>query len=175
MQPDNRTWDPGRVQDHKERNKLCKLNVPDYLYSLLSTVMMVSAIDVSEEVNAMEEEDSRTELDSHANMPVVGRNAYIISDTGRIADMNLFTLDYDKILHSEVSLQLGENMTVGKVTKCALGPNSNVAGTYDENPCLNLMTYEVEFPDGQLKEYAANVSAENMLTQVDSKMATPSR
>ena len=91
--------------------------------------MMVSAIDVSEEVNAMEEEDSRTELDSHANMPVVGRNAYIISDTGRIADMNLFTLDYDKILHSEVSLKLGENMTVGKVTKHALGPDGTVAGT----------------------------------------------
>jgi hypothetical protein len=44
---------------------------------------MVSAIYVSEEVNDMEEEESRTELDSHANMPVVGRNAYIISDTDR--------------------------------------------------------------------------------------------
>ena len=75
---------------------------------------------------------------------------------------------YDKILRSEVSLQLGENMTVGKVTKRALGPDGNVAGTYDENPCLNTMIYEVEFPDGQLKEYAANVIAENMLTQVDS-------
>jgi hypothetical protein len=74
---------------------------------------------------------------------------------------------YDKILRSEVSLQLGENMTVGKVTKRALGPNGNVAGTYDENLC-NTMIYEVEFPDGQLKEYAANVIAENMLSQVDS-------
>ena len=55
---------------------------------------------------------------------------------------------YDKILRSEVSLQLGENMTVGKVTKHALGPNRNVAGTYDENLCLNSMIYEVEFPDG---------------------------
>ena len=30
------------------------------------------------------------------------------------------------------------------------------------------MIYEVEFPDGQSKAYAANVIAENMLTQVDS-------
>ena len=30
------------------------------------------------------------------------------------------------------------------------------------------MIYEVQFPDGQVKEYAANVIAENMLTQVDS-------
>lgn len=75
---------------------------------------------------------------------------------------------YDKILRSEVSLQIGENMTVGKVTKRALGPDGNVAGTYDENPCLNTMIYGAEFPDGQLKEYAANVIAENMLSQVDS-------
>ena len=26
----------------------------------------------------------------------------------------------------------------------------------------------MEFPDGQVKEYAANIIAENMLTQVDS-------
>jgi hypothetical protein len=31
------------------------------------------------------------------------------------------------------------------------------------------MIYEVEFPDGQIKEYAANIIAENMLTQVDSE------
>jgi hypothetical protein len=72
MQPDNRTLDPGRVQE----NKL------DSTYSLLRTAV-VSTIDVSEE-NDMEE-SSRTELDSHDNMPVVGRNAYIISDTGRVA------------------------------------------------------------------------------------------
>ena len=41
-----------------------------------------------------EDEGSRTELDSHANMPVVGRHAYIISDTGRMADVSPFTPDY---------------------------------------------------------------------------------
>ena len=97
MQPNNRRWDPGRVQDHEERNKLFKINVPDYLYLLLSTTTMVSAIDVSEEVNDMEEEESRTELDSHTNMPVVDRNAYIISDTRRIADVSPFTPDYDSM------------------------------------------------------------------------------
>ena len=43
-----------------------------------------------------------------------------------------------------------------------------MAGTYDDNPFLNTIIYEVEFPDGQVKDYAANVIAENMLTQVDS-------
>ena len=76
---------------------------------------------------------------------------------------------YDRILNSEVSLQLGEDMAVGKVTRRALNPDGRVTGTYDENPMLNSMIYEIEFPDGQVKEYAANVIAENMLTQVDSE------
>jgi hypothetical protein len=79
--------------NQSERTQLCKINVPDYLYSLICTTM-VSAVDVSEEATDMDEEASRTELDSHANMPVVGRNAYIISDTGKIADVNPFTPDY---------------------------------------------------------------------------------
>eukprot|EP00957_Ditylum_brightwellii_P091460 6964442-Ditylum_brightwellii.AAC.1 len=32
---------------------------------------------------------------------------------------------------------------------------------------LNSTIYEVEFPNGEIKEYAANVIAENILTQVD--------
>jgi hypothetical protein len=57
-------------------------------------------------------------------------------------------------------------MTTGKVMQHALGPDGKTAGTYDDNPMLNWIVYEVEFPDGQVKEYAANVIAENMLTQV---------
>ena len=34
-------------------------------------------------------------------------------------------------------------------------------------PILNTMSYEVEFSDGQVKEYSANVIAENMVSQVD--------
>jgi hypothetical protein len=58
-------------------------------------------------------------------------------------------------------------MAVGKVARRALGPDGRVTGTYDENPMLNSIIYEIEFPDGQVKEYAANFIAENMLTQVD--------
>ena len=64
------------------------------IYSLLT----VSDINVAE-MDAVDDEldevgGSRTELDSHANMPVVGRHAYIISQTGKIADVSPFTPDY---------------------------------------------------------------------------------
>ena len=40
------------------------------------------------------DESSRTELDSHANMPVTGRNAYILSKIGETVDVAPFTPDY---------------------------------------------------------------------------------
>ena len=40
---------------------------------------------------------SRTELDSHANMPVIGMNAYILSKIGETVDVAPFTPDYKPI------------------------------------------------------------------------------
>ena len=67
-----------------------------------------------------------------------------------------------------MALELEEVVTTGKVTRQVLDPDGQVAGMYDDNPFLTTITYEVEFPDGQVKDYAANVIAENMLTQVNS-------
>eukprot|EP00957_Ditylum_brightwellii_P038013 2875018-Ditylum_brightwellii.AAC.1 len=38
---------------------------------------------------------SRTELDSYANMPVIGRDAFVVSDTGRVMEVNPFMPEYD--------------------------------------------------------------------------------
>ena len=50
---------------------------------------------VNEMIRAIEmKEESRTELDSHTNMPVVGKHAYIIAETGKKVDVSPFTPDY---------------------------------------------------------------------------------
>ena len=36
---------------------------------------------------------TRTELDTHANMPVVGKHSWILRDTGRNVEVNPFTPD----------------------------------------------------------------------------------
>ena len=59
-------------------------------------------------------------------------------------------------------------MVTGKVTQRTFEPDGQVTGTFENNPYLNSIIYDVEFPDGQVEEYAANITAENMLTQVDS-------
>ena len=75
---------------------------------------------------------------------------------------------YDRLLNAEIMVQSEEGQVSGKVTKRVLGPDGKVAGKYDDNPYLNSIIYEVELADGRIKEYAANIIAENMLTQVDS-------
>jgi hypothetical protein len=75
---------------------------------------------------------------------------------------------YDKLINSKVSLQQGDDIISAKVTRCALGPDGTVIGRNDDNPMLNLIVYEVEFPNGQVNEYSVNTIAENMQTQVDS-------
>jgi hypothetical protein len=56
-------------------------------------VATVADVEVDDEGGMDIDEGSRTELDFYANMPIVGRHAYIISDTGRMADVSPFTPD----------------------------------------------------------------------------------
>ena len=44
---------------------------------------------------------------------------------------------YDCLLNTEVQLQLGEELRIGKVKCHALGPEGKVVGKYDDNPFLN--------------------------------------
>jgi hypothetical protein len=91
-----------------------------------------------------------------------------IEDT---VDVNGRLLDqkpaYDTIINARVLLQQGEEYVTCKIFGRATGPDGKTYGKYDENPCLNSVMYEVEMPDGQVKEYCANVIAQNMLAQVD--------
>jgi hypothetical protein len=43
-----------------------------------------------------------------------------------------------------------------------MNDNGKTIGTYCDNPIMNSIVYEVEFPDGELREYAANILAENL-------------
>ena len=89
----------------------------------------------------------------------------ILDSTGRVLEQQLA---FDKIINAEVMIQNGDEMTMGKVTRRSLDADGRMTGTYHDNPFLNTITYDVEFPDGQVKEYGANIIAENMPTQVDS-------
>ena len=67
------------------------------------------------------------------------------------------------MIHTEVQLQHGDTISVSKVKWRLVGPNGKTHEIYNDNPVLNSVIYEVEFPDRQIKDYTANVIAENIL------------
>ena len=54
-----------------------------------------------------------------------------------------------------------------KVLRKSVDENGQVIGAHNENPLLNTLVYNIKFPDGDVKKYAANIIAENVLSQVD--------
>ena len=114
----------------------------------------------------VEELANLNDLDDEMDEPVESPDHEDILDSmGRILEQQLA---FDKIINAEVMIQNGDEMAMGKVARRSLDADGRMTGTYHDNPFLNTITYDVEFSDGQVKEYGANIIAENMLTQVDS-------
>ena len=66
-----------------------------------------------------------------------------------------------------MNLPLGEQIKWAKVIVLSRDNDSNVVGSHDDNPVLNTMVYDVEFPYSAVCEYAANIIVENMFAQVN--------
>ena len=56
-----------------------------------------------------------------------------------------------------------------KVLGRTMDKQSRVIGNPNDNPLLNTLMYDVEFHDGNIKKYAANIIAENVLVNCDSE------
>jgi hypothetical protein len=75
----------------------------------------------------------------------------------------------DHLINAELRLPQGENLQSAKVIGRSKDEHGLNVGTYDSNPLLNTMLYDVEFPDGAIREYSANIIAENIYAQVDTE------
>ena len=73
----------------------------------------------------------------------------------------------DILVSAEVILPHGEEQLMAKVLRKSVDENVQVIVTHNENPLLNTLVYNVKFPDGDVKKYAANLIAKNVLSQVD--------
>ncbi len=82
---------------------------------VLRVTMASVAAAIQRQAKDSSDEQSRTELDSHANMPVVGRHAYILAETGKSVDVSPFTPDYKPLVAKLVDAAvLYENPYDGK-------------------------------------------------------------
>ena len=68
--------------DHEPSYEAITISVTSHLYTAMSVNTGVDSIAKHSVSSATKKPVSQTNLDSHANMPVVGMHAYIISDTG---------------------------------------------------------------------------------------------
>ena len=64
---------------------------------------------------------------------------------------------YDNLIHKKVQLQLRDKVQREKVIQRSFGPDGITLGTYDDNPSLNSILYDVELPDGTIIAYATNI------------------
>ena len=74
----------------------------------------------------------------------------------------------DLLINIEVLLPQGEAQQMAKVIRQSIDINGNIIGYLDKTPSLKSLVYDVEFPDGAIKQYSANVIAEMVLSQVNS-------
>ncbi len=77
--------------------------------------------------------------------------------------------EFDNYVGAEVRLPQQGELRVGRVKKRARSETGDVMGTKNDNPILDTRVYEVEFPDGEVSELAANVIAENLYAQCDAE------
>ena len=76
---------------------------------------------------------------------------------------------YDQYVGAEVQLSIGDKVMNAKVRGRKRQKDGTLLGKANSNPILDTRTYDVEFPDGQTSELAANVIAQNMYAQCDSE------
>ena len=74
---------------------------------------------------------------------------------------------YDSMINAEVLLPHQGKQMHATVVGPARDSDGKAKGRLNDNPILNSRVYDVMFPDGAVKQYAANIIAENMWAQVD--------
>jgi preprotein translocase subunit Sss1 len=104
---------------------------------------------------------------------------YEVYDDGETEPMSLPEIDdivgtsgydpegYNGYITSEVILPKGDEFKIGKVVRRKVDADGKPSGLSNDNPILDTREYEVEFADGDVLEYAANVIAENLYSSVD--------
>ena len=76
---------------------------------------------------------------------------------------------FDKYQAAEVILPKGENMVLGKVIGCKQDSDGNPIGKGHSNPIFGTRLYQVQFPNGHLEEYSANIIAQNIYSELDTE------
>jgi len=85
-------------------------------------------------------------------------------------EMAFFTPEaYDAMISVEVLLPTNDVLVPATVTGRKRDQVGNPIGIANKNPILDMRVYEVTFPNGHTEEYAVNIIAQNVYSQLDSE------
>jgi hypothetical protein len=102
----------------------------------------------------------------HANVPTPEHELYEDNNesvVGAVPDTDVVTPEMqDGYIGVEVNLPHRGLNRSGTVRRRAGNAEGTLEGTANPNPILNTRTYQVEFDDGELTPYSANLIAEHM-------------
>jgi len=76
---------------------------------------------------------------------------------------------FNQYINAEVLLHVGDLLFTGKVIACKKDHDSNPVGHFNVNPILDSCVLEVQFNKGVVKEFAANIIAKHIYSQVDNE------
>ncbi len=77
------------------------------------------------------------------------------------------TFNIDTYLQAQLSLPKADGYKAATVLCRKHDIHGNPIGMANQNPILDTRIYEVQFTDGHVEEYAANVITENLYAQID--------
>ena len=87
-----------------------------------------------------------------------------VESDGTVAFENFIT---NHLIHAEVNPPEGEKIQGAKVIGRTKDPYGDNFGKCNDNPLFNSMLYDIEIPDGEIKEHSSNIIAEKMYVQAD--------
>jgi hypothetical protein len=90
-----------------------------------------------------------------------------VDDNGHPEFHSVTPEELDEYIHTQLILPRGGDMVSARVLKRARDGDNVPIGRRHDNPILDTRQYEVEFPDGSLDIYTANVIAENLHQMAD--------
>jgi hypothetical protein len=119
---------------------------------------------INDDIHSIGSDDEEEDDNNYYGLPPSVK----IDDVVDNSDARLASDSYDKYIGAELSLpdRKGSNL-MAKVMKKVINADMNDGNNY--NPMIDESVYEVTFSDGTTEELAANVIAENMYSNVDSK------
>lgn len=122
---------------------------------------------LGDRVNGIPPENDN-EPDVEANTPLFDTYEDDKEKMERMPEVDNFTNDsYDKLISAKVMLPVSGTNQHGIVKHRKWDNNGNIIGNMSSNIQTDTSMYEVEFTDGHVESYAANLIAENIYEQLD--------